>query len=156
VTTIHLLFIVVFFVLSIADLRYRVLPGIQVVFWGAVLISVPDSPLMSLAVVLAVGWGWLNACPNAVMLPLLLYPASWPVLLTGTGVRRGIIGRGDLLAAGSLALIFPWQALITAFVSVEVWRRWWAKRYQSEYVPALPGMLLGICVYAAAGVFGVV
>jgi hypothetical protein len=151
---IHLIFIAIFLLLSVADLRYRVVPAIEFVFLGAVFIAAPGNPWAVSAVVLAVDWGWLNAWPDKLVLPLLFYPGAWPVLLTGSGVRQGMVGRGDLLAAGSLALVFPWPALVLSLIGLEIWRRWWMKRSDimkdSDYsssIPALPGMLLGICSY---------
>jgi hypothetical protein len=158
VNTTHLIFIAIFLLLSVADLRYRVVPAIEFVFLGAIFISAPDNPWTVSAVVLAVAWGWLRIWPNIIVLPLLFYPGAWPVLLTGSGVRQGMVGRGDLLAAGSLALVFPWPALILSLIGLEFWRRWWVKRKTSQWrpghylsVPALPGMLIGICVYLAFG-----
>jgi hypothetical protein len=154
VNTTHLIFIAIFLLLSVADLRYRVVPAIEFVFLGAVIVAVPSNPWTVLAVVLAVAWGWLRIWPNIIVLPLLFYPGAWPVLLTGSGVRHGMIGRGDLLAAGSLALVFPWPALVLSLIGLEIWRCWWVKRnvaprnagYYSG-VPALPGMMMGVCAY---------
>jgi len=157
--TTHLIFIAIFLLLSVADLRYRVVPAIEFVFLGAVFIAAPTNPWTVSAVVLSVAWGWLRIWPNIIVLPLLFYPGAWPVLLTGSGVRQGMVGRGDLLAAGSLALVFPWPALVLSLIGLEIWRRWWVKRnavmgnagYFSG-VPALPGMLIGICAYLAFGI----
>lgn len=140
--------------LSLADLRCRVVPGVEIVFLGVVLVALPDNPWAVCAVVLAVGWGWMpvqrfsggRTWPNALALPLLFYPPAWPVLLTGSGVRQGLVGRGDLLAAGSLALVFPWPALIPALIGLEVWQRWWVKHNHASF-PALPGMVLGMVLY---------
>ncbi len=150
----HLIFLLIFLLLSLVDLRYRVVPGVEIVFLGAVLIASPANPWAVCAVVLAVGWGWVpvqpfsggRTWPNALALPLMFYPPAWPVLLTGSGVRLGIVGRGDLLAAGSLALVFPWPALIFALIGLEIWRRWWVQR-GSETMPALPGMAFGLLCY---------
>ncbi|MFH1632821.1 MAG: hypothetical protein ABIG63_02270, partial [Chloroflexota bacterium] len=84
--------------------------------------------------------------PGFLVWPLLFVPSAWPVLLTGYGVRAGVIGRADLLAAGALAVLFPWPALIFSFVGLELWRRWWTSR-RAGLVPALPGMFLGLLVY---------
>ena len=144
---IALLFVLVFLLLSILDMKYRTVPGIVVVFLGATLLALYNQPLATLIILLAVAWGWIHTWPAKAMLPLLLYPASWPVLVTGTGVREEMVGRGDLLAAGSLALVFPWPALVMSFISLEIWRRWWTSRRDDKYVPALPGMFIGICLY---------
>jgi len=159
----HLIFLIIFLLLSLADLRYRVVPGVEYVFMGAVLIAAPTNPWGVCAVVLAVAWGGLPvhqtsgrqvSWPNTLVLPLLFYPGAWPVLLTGSGVRKGLVGRGDLLAAGSLALVFPWPALILVLIGLEVWRRWWVRQSvrmvatsSCTSLPALPGMCLGIILY---------
>lgn len=140
------LFLIVAFVLfSLADLRYRVVPGIQVFFFGAVVLSVFSNPLSVAAIVLVVAWGSRSLHPFLVW-PTLLNPIAWPVLLTGFGVRHGVIGKADLLAIGGIACIFPWQAVVLSMLGVEVWRRWWV-RYGNGPVPALPGMLLGLTVH---------
>ncbi len=142
----QLIFLIIFLLLSLADLRYRVVPGVEIVFFGAILVALPSNPLATSVIVLAVAWGWLQTCPNTLALPLMFYPGAWPVLLTGSGVRQGFVGRGDLLAAGSLALVFPWSASILALIGLEIWRRWWV-RQSYESIPALPGMTFGILLY---------
>ena len=142
-----LLFLVVFTLLSIADLHFRVLPGMEVVFLGSVAVAAPSSPWVVGAVVLTVGWGMLTNWPSLVMVPILIYPGSWPVALVGAGVRLKLVGRGDLLAAGSLAVLFPWPALILSLMSLELWRRWWSRRRKGP-VPALPGMFAGVAIYS--------
>jgi len=142
----QLIFLLIFLLLSLADLRYRVVPGVEIVFFGAILVTLPTNPLAVGLIVLAVVWGWLQTCPNTLALPLMFYPGAWPVLLTGSGVRQGMIGRGDLLAAGSLALVFPWPASILALIGLEIWRRWFVKCISSS-IPALPGMTMGLAFF---------
>ena len=144
---IYFFFGLAFLFLSFLDLKYRTLPGIQVVFWGAVLVMIPLQPVGTAVITLAVAWGWLQTWPALAMFPLMLYPSSWPVLITGVGVRDGVVGRGDLLAAGSIAVVFPWQALIAAFVGLALWMRLWRRRHEVQYIPALPGMFLGLCAW---------
>ena len=141
----ELLLIIAFVLLSLADLRYRVVPGIQVFFFGAVLLSVFSNPLGVAAIVLVVAWGSHSLHPHLVW-PTIFNPVAWPVLLTGFGVRYGVIGKADLLAIGGIACIFPWQAVVLSMLGVEVWRRWWI-RNRTGSVPALPGMLLGLAIY---------
>lgn len=131
---------------SFADLRTRLVPGIEVFFLVLVLISAPDHPLTTILVVLACAWGWLSSIPGGLILPLLFLPSSWPVLLAGFGVRQGVVGRADLLAIAGLACLFPWPALVLAMLGLEAWRRFWHKR-QDGPVPAIPGLLLGILAY---------
>jgi len=78
----------------------------------------------------------------------LFYPFVWPVLFTGHGYRKGIIGRADLLAISGFACLFPFPAVLLSLFSLEVWRRLWVRRKPGT-VPALPGMLVGILIYVA-------
>jgi len=142
---VEILLIIAFVLFSLADLRYRVVPGIQIFFFGAVLLSVFSNPLGVAAVVLVVAWGNRSLHPHLIW-PTLLNPLAWPVLLTGFGVRHGVIGKADLLAIGGIACIYPWQAVVLSMVGVEVWRRWWV-RSRTGPVPALPGMLLGLIIF---------
>jgi len=140
------LFLIAAFVLfSLADLRYRVVPGIQVFFFGAVVLSMFSNPLGVAEIVLVVAWG-NRSLHSRLVWPTLLNPVAWPVLLTGFGVRYGVIGKADLFAIGGIACIFPWQAVVLSLLGVDVWRRWWV-RYRNGPVPALPGMLLGLTVH---------
>mgnify|MGYP000227013067 CR=1 FL=1 len=131
---------------SFADLRTRLVPGIEVFFLASVLISAPTHPLTTILVVLAFAWGWLSSIPGGLVLPLLFLPSTWPVLLAGFGVRQGVVGRADLLAIAGLACLFPWPALVLAMLGLEAWRRFWRWR-QGGPVPAIPGLLLGILAY---------
>lgn len=131
---------------SFADLRYRLAPGIEAFFLAAVLMMAPADPLKVGLVVLACAWGQWPALPGWLSLPLLCLPSTWPVLLTGLGVRQGLVGRADLLAIAGLACLFPWSALALTMLGLEAWRRFWRSR-QAGPMPALPGLLLGLLVY---------
>lgn len=134
---------------SLADLRYRVAPGIELFFLSAALVGAFADPLRVGMVLLAVSWSrW--RLPPVLALPALLHPSSWAVLLAGTGVRRGAVGDADLLALGGLACLFDWPAPLLALVGVEVWRLWW-RRARPGPVPAMPGMLLGLVAYCLWG-----
>jgi hypothetical protein len=142
-------FVITAFVLfSLADLRYRVVPGIEIFFLSAVLLGALGNPWGVAAVVFSVAWAWIRSWPVALVWASLFNPAAWPVLLTAFGVRRGVIGEADLWAIGGLACLFPWSAVILSIVGVELWRRWWQHRHPGP-VPALPGMLLGLLTYFA-------
>lgn len=132
-----------FSLFSFADLRYRLVPGIEVFLFGAVLLTLPVTPIQTGIVVLACTWGIFRNIPGWLALPLLFYPSAWPILLTGYGYRRGIIGRADLLAISGLACLFPLPAMLFALLGLEVWRRFWIRR-QTGSIPALPGLLLGL------------
>ena len=131
---------------SLADLCYRVAPGVEVFFLAAVLLAAPQDPLRVALVVIAVGWGIRSGWPSLFVLPALFHPSTWVVLLAGAGVRKGMVGGADLLVLGGLACLFAWPVSVMALIGVELWRRWWNWR-RSGPVPALPGMFLGLMAY---------
>jgi hypothetical protein len=143
----ELLLLAAFALLSLADLRYRVAPGIFVIYLAALFLESTSDPLLAASVALAVIWGHWRSWPGVLVWPALLHPAAWVVMLAGYGVRMGMVGRGDLLAAGALACLFPWPAPALAFLGVEAWRRLWVRRGLPGPLPALPGMLMGLAVY---------
>jgi len=138
--------LVSFMLFSFADLRYRLVPGIEIFLLGTVLLTLPMNPIQTGLVLLACVWGLFSKVPGFLSLPLLFYPPAWPVLLTGYGYRRGLIGRADLLAVSGLACLFPLPAVLLSLLGLEVWRRIWIRR-QSGSIPALPGMLLGLLLF---------
>ena len=151
-TSAELFAVASFALFSFADLRYRLVPAIEIFFGAALVLALPDAPLHVGLILLACAWGCLRHWPVFLVLPLLFYPPAWVVLLTGFGARRGMIGRADLLAVAGLAFLFPWPALILAALGLEVWRRFWVRR-KSGPVPALPGMLLGILAFLLGRLF---
>ena len=151
-TSTELFAVASFTLFSFADLRYRLVPAIEIFFGAALILALPEAPLHVGLILLAFAWGWLRRWPSSLALLLLFYPPVWVVLLTGFGVRHGMIGKADLLALAGLACLFPWPALILAALGLEVWRRFWV-RHKSGPVPALPGMLLGILVFLLGRVF---
>ena len=138
--------LVSFTLFSFADLRYRLVPGIELFFLGAVLLTLPITPIPTGIILLACAWGIIRNAPGWFALPLLFYPPAWPVLLTAYGYRKQIIGRADLLAISGIACLFPWPAVLLSLFGLEVWRRIWIRR-QTGPIPALPGLLLGLLVY---------
>jgi len=144
-TTPEMLSVFILGLLSLADLRYRVVPGVSAFFLAAVWFGALENPLRVALVVLVVSWGWLSWFSFWVW-PALLHPSTWMVSLFGAGVRKGWIGASDLLALAGLACLFDWYVPVFALLGVEGWRRWWNRR-QTGRVPALPGMFLGIQVY---------
>lgn len=138
--------LVSFTLFSFADLRYRLVPGIEWFLLGTILITFPSNPLQSGLILLACGWGVFRNLPGWFALPLLFYPPASPVLLTGYGYRKGLIGRADLLAIAGLACLFPLPAVLLSLLGLELWRRFWIRR-QNGSIPALPGMLLGLLAY---------
>lgn len=148
-TTTEVFALTSFTLFSFSDLRYRLVPGIELFLLGSVLLAIPVNPLQTALVILACGWGLFINLPSLLSIPLLFYPPAWPVLLTGYGVRRGLIGRADLLAISGLACLFPLQAVLLSLLGLEVWRRIWV-RTQSGPIPALPGLLLGLIAFLLA------
>ena len=142
-------FVIMSFTLfSIADLRYQLVPGIELFLFGAIVLAFPSTPTQTGIILSACVWGLIRNVSGWLALPLLFYPPTWPVLLMGYGYRKGIIGRADLLALCGLACLFPLPALLLSLFGLEVWRRLWV-RNKTGFVPALPGMLLGILFYTA-------
>jgi hypothetical protein len=140
--------LVSFSLFSYADLRYRLVPGIEVFLFGTILLTLPITPLQTGIVLLACLWSIFRNLSGWFAVPMLFYPPVWPVLLTGYGYRKGIIGRADLFAISGLACLFPLPAVLLSLFGLELWRRFWVWR-QTGSIPALPGMFLGFSVYIA-------
>ena len=138
--------LVSFSLFSYADLRYRLVPGIEVFLIGTILLTIPITPLQTMIILLACLWGIFRNLSGWFAVPLLFYPPVWPVILTGYGYRKGIIGRADLLAVSGLACLFPLPAVLLSLVGLELWRRFWVRR-QAGSIPALPGMFVGLVFY---------
>jgi hypothetical protein len=144
--------LVSFSLFSYADLRYRLVPGIEIFLLGTILLTLPITPAQTVLVLLACAWSVLRNLSGWFAMPLLFYPPVWPVLLTGYGYRKGIIGRADLLAVSGLACLFPFPAVLLALLGLEVWRRLWIRRQRGD-IPALPGLLLGLIPYLLLRLF---
>lgn len=144
--------LVSFSLFSYADLRYRLIPGIEVFLFGTILLTFPTTPLQTGIVLLACLWGIFRNLSGWFAIPLLFYPPVWPVLFTGYGYRKGIIGRADLLAISGLACLFPFPAVLLSLLGLELWRRLWVRRQQGD-IPALPGLLLGLIAYLLLRLF---
>lgn len=135
-----------FTLFSFADLRYRLVPGIELFLFGTILLTLPATPIQTGIILFACAWGLFRNISGWFALPLLFYPPAWPVLLTGYGYRKGLIGRADLLAISGLACLFPLPAVLLSLFGLEVWRRIWIRR-QTGSIPALPGLLLGLLAF---------
>lgn len=144
--------LVSFSLFSYADLRYRLVPGIEVFLLGTILLTIPITPLQTGIVLLACLWSIFRNLSGWFAVPLLFYPPVWPVLLTGYGYRKGIIGRADLLAISGLACLFPLPAVLLSLFGLELWRRFWVRR-QTGSIPAIPGLFLGLLVFIGLKVF---
>lgn len=138
--------LVSFSLFSFADLRYRLVPGIEVFLLGTILLTIPVTPIQTGIILLACGWSVFRNLSGWFALPMMFYPPAWPVLLTGYGYRKGIIGRADLLAISGLACLFPFPAVVLSLLGLELWRRFWVRRQQGD-IPALPGLLLGLIAH---------
>ncbi|MEP0805641.1 MAG: hypothetical protein HRF47_09135 [Chloroflexota bacterium] len=135
-----------FTLFSLADLRYRLVPGIELFLLGTILLTLPATPIQTGIILLACAWGLFRNISGWFALPLLFYPPAWPVLFNGYGYRKGLIGRADLLAISGLACLFPLPAVLLSLLGLEVWRRIWIRR-QTGLIPALPGLLLGLLAF---------
>lgn len=135
-----------FTLFSLADLRYRLVPGIELFLLGTILLTLPATPLQTGIILFACAWGLFRSLSGWLALPLLFYPPAWPVLLTGYGYRKGLIGRADLLAISGLACLFPLPAVLLSLLGLELWRRIWIRR-QTGSTPAVPGLLLGLLAF---------
>lgn len=135
-----------FTLFSFADLRYRLVPGIELFLLGTILLTFPINPIQTGIILLACAWGLFRNISGWFALPLLFFPPTWPVLLTAYGYRRGLIGRADLLAISGLACLFPLPAVLLSLLGLEIWRRIWIRR-QTGSIPALPGLLLGLLAF---------
>ncbi|GIK09073.1 MAG TPA: hypothetical protein PKC99_06395 [Anaerolineales bacterium] len=144
--------LVSFSIFSYADLRYRLVPGIEVFLFGTILLTFPATPIQTGIVLLACLWGIFRNLSGWFAIPLLFYPPVWPVLFTGYGYRKSIIGRADLLAISGLACLFPLPAVLLSLLGLELWRRLWVRRQHGD-IPALPGLLLGLIVYLLLRLF---
>ena len=144
--------LVSFSLFSYADLRYRLVPGIEVFLLGTILLTLHITPFQTGIVLLACLWGIFRNLSGWFALPLLFYPPAWPVLLTGYGYRKGIIGRADLLAISGLACLFPLPAVLLSLFGLDVWRRFWVRRQHGD-IPALPGLLIGLIAYLLLRLF---
>lgn len=138
--------LVSFSLFSYADLRYRLVPGIEVFLLGTILLTFPITPLQTGIVLLACLWSIFRNLSGWFAVPMLFYPPVWPVLFTGYGYRKGIIGRADLFAISGLACLFPLPAVLLSLFGLELWRRFWVRR-QTGSIPALPGMFVGLLMY---------
>jgi len=144
--------LVSFSLFSYADLCYRLVPGIEVFLFGTILLTFPVTPLQTGIVLLACLWSIFRNLSGWFAMPLLFYPPVWPVLFTGYGYRKGIIGRADLLAISGLACLFPLPAVLLSLLGLELWRRLWVRRQRGD-IPALPGLLLGTLFYVLLRMF---
>ena len=138
--------LVSFTLFSFADLRYRLVPGIELFLLGTILLTFPISPIQTGIILLSCAWGLFRNISGWFALPLLFFPPAWPVLLTAYGYKRGLIGRADLLAISGLACLFPLPAVLLSLLGLEIWRRIWIRR-QTGSIPALPGLLLGLLAF---------
>jgi len=144
--------LVSFSLFSYADLCYRLVPGIEVFLFGTILLTFPVTPIQTGIVLLACLWSIFRNLSGWFAMPLLFYPPVWPVLFTGYGYRKGIIGRADLLAISGLACLFPLPAVLLSLLGLELWRRLWVRRQRGD-IPALPGLLLGTLFYVLLRMF---
>lgn len=140
--------VITFALFSIVDLRSRFVPFIDIFFVLTGIYVFADTPWRVLALAIAVIWGIFHHIPARLALPLMFYPLAWPILLIGFGVRRKMIGKADLFAIGIIGFLFPISAVVAALLGFEFWRRWWVGRGNCGFIPAIPGMFLGLATYS--------
>jgi hypothetical protein len=130
---------------SIADLKYRVIPLVEIAFFGAVLLAINNGNWVNLiSVVLAVTFGSLVWIPNCLGWLFLILPSAWPAFLIGSGVRKQVVGRADLFVMGIISCAFTLDIAVVAFVGMVAWSKWWVKAHvEDRHTPLVPGMLLG-------------
>lgn len=132
-------------IFSIADIKYRVIPAIEVVFFGVVLLVVRDYDILQVAiVVLSVLFGVFPRIPKILGIALLFFPYAWPTLLFGYGVRKAIVGKADLYAVGIVSLLFTQDVAIAAVIGGYLSIKWWTKAWTQRPIPLIPGMSLGV------------
>src|SRR3972149_2624520 len=124
--------------------RSRFVPFIDVFFALTGIFVFPDNPWHVLALVIVVVWGISRRIPSRFAFPFVFYPFSWPILLVGYGVRQQMVGKADLFAVGIIGFLFPIPALVAALLGFEFWRRWWVRRGNCGFIPAVPGLFLGL------------
>lgn len=140
--------VITFALFSIVDLRSRFVPFIDIFFVLTGIYVFADTPWHVLTLAIAVIWGNFQRIPARLALPLVFYPLAWPILLVGFGVRRKMIGKADLFAVGIIGVLFPISAVVAALLGFEFWRRWWVQRGNSGFIPAIPGMFLGLAAHS--------
>ena len=137
-----------FALFSIVDLRSRFIPFIDLYFALTGLWVFPDKPWYVIVLVIIVIWGLSHRFPVWFALPFVFYPIVWPLLLVSYGVRKQMIGKADLFALGIIGLLFPAAAVIIALFGISFWRKWWVRRGNTGFVPAIPGLFFGLAIYS--------
>ena len=151
----QLLLFVLLILLGIADLKYRVAPAVEIFFFGSVLVAIlyqTQNLFQVGAVTLSVAYG-AAILPGSFAMLLLLWPPTWPSLVVGYGVRKELLGKGDLFAIGGISALYSLDVAIIAILGTVLWARWWGNQYGKSgngttLIPLLPGMVIGM----AAGV----
>ena len=96
--------------------------------------------LQVLGVIVALLWAY-RRLPVFVLLPLILVPPIWPLVILGAGRREGMLGEGDLMATAALSLLSPWAGWGSVVGLVLFWGV--LKKRQALWMPAIPGILMG-------------
>ena len=148
----QLLFLVELIFLGIADLKYRVAAAVEIFFFGSVLVAILyQAPILQVgAVALSVAYG-AAILPSGFAMLLLWWPPTWPSLMVGYGVRKELLGKGDLFAIGGISALYSLDVAIAAIIGTVLWARWWGRRYGKSgngttLIPLLPGMVIGVAV----------
>lgn len=155
----QLLLVTLLVLLSLADLKYRVVPAVEIFFFGSILTALiyQSQNLLSLAaVVFSVAYGILLP-PAGFALPLLFWPSTWPALFVSYGVRKELLGRGDLFAMGGITALYSPDVTLLALLGTIIWTRWWSNKYRKSsgavVIPLMPGMVIGTILGIALHLF---
>ena len=127
--------LVSFTLFSFADLRYRLVPGIEIFLFGTILLTLPVTPIQT-AIILWLVPGDYSEIFQAGSLCLFCFihlPGRFCSL--AMGIARGLLGaliclQSAALPVSSLCLLFFFPCL-----GLEVWRRIWIRR-QSRFDPS--------------------
>ena len=91
-------------------------------------------------VILALLWAY-RYLPGPLLLLMVVYPPTWPLVILGAGKREAVIGEGDLLAVAAVSLVSPWAGLGSLVGLLLFWKL--LKQRRALWYPAIPGILMG-------------
>ena len=98
--------LVSFTLFSFADLRYRLVPGIELFLFGTILLTFPVTPIQTGIVILTCIWGVFRNILGWYALPLLFYPPAWPVLLAGMVIDEDSLAERTCLRSAGWLVFF--------------------------------------------------
>ena len=128
---------------ALEDIEYLSVP--QVYLYLAFALSVVYSLqhahyTLAAFVILALLWAY-RYLPGPLLLLMVVYPPTWPLVILGAGKREAVIGEGDLLAVAAVSLVSPWAGLSSLVGLLLFWKL--LKQRRALCYPAIPGILMG-------------